>query len=75
MILTFIIGTHQTDFKVDKTYKIKDVLKVINENTPFKNDLESLHYVTSKRRKQRINILYTFEEAKLFNGDTLIVGQ
>ena len=74
MILTFIIGTYQADFKIDKSYKIKDVLKIINENTSLKSDLESLHYVTSKRRKRRINILYTFEEAKLFNGDTLIVG-
>ena len=74
MILTFIIDTYQTEFKVDKSHRIKDVLKVINENTSLKSNLDALHYVNSKRRKQRINILYTFEEARLFNGDILKVG-
>ena len=75
MILTFEYGTHQADFKVEKTDKIKDVLKILNTDTTFTCDVENLHYLTSKRRKQKINIRYTFEEANIFNGDTLIIGK
>lgn len=75
MILTFDFGMDQVDFKVEKEYKIKDVLKILNEDTALNCDLEKLHYITSKRRKQKINILYTFQEAFIFNGDTLVIGK
>jgi len=75
MILTFDYGANQVDFKVEKDYRIKDVLRILNEDTELKSDLEKLHYIGSKRRNQKVNILYTFEEAELFNGDTLVIGK
>jgi len=75
MILTFEFGGNQVDFKVEKAHKIKDVLRILNDDAGLTSDLENLHYITSKRRKQRINILYTFAEAKIFNGDTLVIGK
>jgi len=74
MILTFEFGANQIDFKVEKGYRIKDVLQILNDDTPLKSDLENLHYIMSKRRNQKINVLYTFEQAKLYNGDTLVIG-
>jgi len=74
MTLTFISGMFQGDFKVDKTYIIKEVLKILTENTEIKCDLKTIQYVSSIRRMKKINILYTFEEAGLFNGDILIIG-
>lgn len=73
MIITFETNSGQADFKVDKNYRIKDVLKILSENTVLKCDFD-LQYVTSVRKNQKINVLYTFNEAGLFNGDTLIVG-
>jgi len=73
MIMTFVFGSNQLDFKVKKEYRIKDVLKILNDDTSHQSDLENLHYVISKRLNQKINVLYTFEQAKLYNGDTLII--
>lgn len=75
MILTFKFGEMQTEFKVEKEHKIKEVLKILKEDVGLEIDLETCHYITSKRRNQKINSLYTFEEAKIFNGDTLVIGK
>jgi len=73
MILTFVFDADQIDIKVEKEYRIKDVLQILNDDTHFRSDLEKLHYVMSKRRNQKINVLYTFEEGKIYNGDTLVI--
>jgi len=73
MVLTFVFDTDQVDIKVKKDDVIKDVLKILNDDTHFRSDLEKLHYIMSKRRNQKINVLYTFEEGKIYNGDTLII--
>lgn len=75
MILTFEFGINSMDFKVEKEHRIKDVLKILNEDAGLSCELEKIAYLISRRRKQKINILYTFEEANIFNGDTLVVGK
>jgi len=74
MIVTFIAGDKQADFKVEKHDLIKDVLEVLNESTELKVN-QDLQYVISERRKQKINVLYTFAQAKIYNGDVLKTGE
>lgn len=73
MNLTFVNDDNQVDFKVEKEYRIKDVMQILGNDTHLKSEVENLHYVISKRRNQKINVLYTFEQAQLYNGDTLVI--
>ena len=74
MIITLQKDKVTTNFKVNEEQRIYDVLKTILDNTSLYNNCTHIRYVTSKRRREKINVLKTFQEAQILNGDTLIIG-
>jgi len=74
VILTFKYKDQSDNFKVSEDQKIIDVLSIITSNTNMQFSLKENDFIYSKRMKEMVNIRKTFEEAKLYNGDTLILG-
>ncbi|MFQ8704894.1 MAG: hypothetical protein ACLR9T_02435 [Thomasclavelia sp.] len=73
IILTFTNKYKKVDFLLNDEMIIKDAIKTIIENTEFKIDKE-VEYIYSKRKHEKVNINYTFNQAKIFTGDELVVG-
>lgn len=72
LILTFTNRLMSMDFLVNSDIQIKDALSIITENSNFKLKKKP-DFIFSKRRDQKINVIYSFEQANIYSGDELIV--
>lgn len=74
LILTFTNRLMSMDFLVNSDIQIKEALFIITENTDFKLEKKP-NFIFSKRRDQKINVMYSFEQADIYSGDKLIVEE
>ncbi len=73
--LSFITKTKQYDFQVNPEQRIIDVLQTIHENSDMKIHMDRCTYIRSIRKKEMVNTLMTFHQAKIFPGDKLILEE
>lgn len=74
IILTFKIKDDYLDFQLDDEIRIIEAIEIIKQSNG-NMDWNISHYIFSKRKKEMINVNYTFHQAKIYTGDVLIMEE
>lgn len=61
------------NIRIDERQSIRDTLYVLVENGKL-SPVDHIQKVYSVRKKQYINVLLTYEQAGVYNGDQLIMN-
>lgn len=72
LTITFTNKSMSLDFQMNSEMEIKEALKIISKNSIFKIN-DDVVYIFSKRKNQKINVHYSFQQAGIYSGDELIV--
>lgn len=62
----------EKDFLVNSKLKIKEALDIISQSQMLLFDNNS-NYIYSLQNNEMVPVSYTFENAKIYNGDKLII--
>ena len=70
LTITLRINHQNMDLMVLPEQRISEVLKVLKENGKLFFQIEKIH-IYSLRKKEFVNQLLTFRQAKIYSGDVL----
>lgn len=62
----------EMNIRIDERQKIIETLQVLTENGKIA-PAGSIQKVYSQRKQRYVNVLLTYEQAKIYNGDRLIM--
>lgn len=73
--ITLRIAIHkQIDIQVSSKQKIIDILQILLENHVIqKEQIQNITMIKSLRNSSYVSSLLTLEQAKIYNGDTLVI--
>ena len=69
-----IVSGMKTDIQVDNQQRIKTTLRVLNENMNEFIFGETIDQIGIKSSGRRVSTESTYEEAKIYTGDILLIG-
>lgn len=74
LTITISKSNYSCDIQVNPEQKIRDALRIIEENLHVGiGNTQDIFYIKSKRTGRNINVENNFEQARIFDGDNLII--
>lgn len=61
------------DIQVSHIQKIEDTLQVLKENLPMFADIAQTSYVKDAESGRKIDIHFTYEQARIYSGTKLLI--